>query len=117
MAISFMKLILVASMALAAYLVSSRRAHVHFDQPVVVAVETAREGAQLHGGAVGVVAADDVVRSGRMKSWIAAPSLRSPDWKPPRTAALDRVGRRGGDGVAHHVAVPTGTVDLFTTTR
>ena len=61
LASSFMKLILVASIALAAYLVSSDGADIHDDEPVVIADEGLVECAHELGGARVVGADDDPV--------------------------------------------------------
>lgn len=115
LAISFMKLILVASIAFAAYLVSSAER---------TSISTIRSRLRLNGAyrrriramAAGFLA-PITMRSGRMQSATASPSLRnsglettSNSWSTPRASSSSWIATRTLS------AVPTGTVDLFTTT-
>jgi hypothetical protein len=70
-----MKLMRVASIALAAYFVSSALAHVGDDQALVVALERRVQGHASAGRRWVFGADDDTV--GRMKSSTAAPSFRN----------------------------------------
>ena len=113
LAISLMKLILVASMALAAYLVSSA---------LFTSISTMRSWLRLKGAyssrswrsAAGLLV-PMMMRSGRLQSATAAPSFRnsgldttSKAMSAPRCASTART------VAATLSAVPTGTVDLLT---
>ncbi len=115
LAISFMNEILVASMALAAYLVSSAER---------TSISTTRSWLRLNGAYRRRISATDselaapiTIRSGRMQSATASPSLRNSGLETtskaissPRSASAWAMAARTLS------AVPTGTVDLFTTT-
>ena len=115
LAISFMKLILVASIALAAYLVSSAER---------TSIATMRSWLRLNGAysrfslsMAAALSAPITIRSGRMQSSTAAPSFRNSGFdttskamSAPRSASTPAMAARTLS------AVPTGTVDLSTTT-
>ncbi len=115
LAISFMNEILVASIALAAYLVSSAER---------TSISTTRSWLRLNGAYRRRISATEsgldaptTMRSGRMQSATASPSLRNSGLETtsnaistPRSASAWAMASRTLS------AVPTGTVDLFTTT-
>ncbi len=119
-AISFMNEMRVASMALAAYLVSSA---------LTTSIHTVRSWWRLYGmyrrvitcrarSPSGLSGTPMTMRSGRMKSSMAAPSFRNSGLETttksrPMTCLASSSARTVASTAA---AVPTGTVDLLTTT-
>ena len=110
-----MKLILVASMALAAYLVSSAER---------TSITTKRSWLRLNGAysrritaTASALSAPTTIRSGRMQSATASPSLRNSglDTTSNPTCA-SRAASSAAIAARTRSAVPTGTVDLSTTT-
>ena len=114
-AISFMKLILVASIALAAYLVSSAER---------TSIATMRSWLRLNGAyrrlslsIAAALSAPMTMRSGRMQSSTAAPSFRNSGLETTSKATSAPRAASAAAIVARTLsAVPTGTVDLSTTT-
>jgi regulator of sirC expression with transglutaminase-like and TPR domain len=116
LASSFIKLILVASIALAAYLVSSADRTLMTKKPVVVAVERFVQGAQQFGGARIVSTDNDTI--GFNKVLYRRAFLEK--LRVGHDVELGRHGatvERGTDLRVHGVGGPTGTVDLLTTMR
>ena len=110
-----MKLILVASMAFAAYFVSSAdftSMTMTFSRLRVNGSYSARSSSVTRG-----LSAPTTTRSGRMKSSMAAPSLRNSgfDTTSNSTSAL-RFVSDSATAAPTLSPVPTGTVDLVTTT-
>ena len=112
LAISFMKLILVASMALAAYLVSSAER---------TSITTKRSRLRVNGSysarsssMVRGLSVPTTTRSGFMKSAIAAPSFRNSgfDTTSNSTSALAALAGSPATSSRTLSAVPTGTVRL-----
>ena len=116
LASSFMNEMRVASMALAAYLVSSA------ERTLICRMRSRLRWNGAYSWRSSAVARSSseprMMRSGRMKSSTAAPSLRNSGldttqnaWFAPRLASSSATAARTLS------AVPTGTVDLFTITR
>jgi len=112
---SFMKLILVASMAFAAYLVSSEertsitiiRSRLRVKGSYKVRIISAARGLLV----------PTTTRSGFMKSAMAAPSLRNSGFDTVSNSMVDRRAFRVSATASRTLsAVPTGTVDLVTIT-
>jgi len=114
--ISFMNEILAASMAFAAYLVSSAER---------TPIATRRLWLRLNGAYNSASSSKasrpsqpTTIRSGRMKSSTAAPSLRNSGLETVSNGMSNpRVARRSAIRVRTRSVVPTGTVDLVTMTR
>ncbi len=114
LASSFMKLILVASMALAAYLVSSAER---------TSITTRRSRLRVNGSysarrssTVRGLSVPTTTRSGFMKSAMAAPSLRNSGFETTsNSTAAPRFARAAVTSALTLSAVPTGTVDLVIT--
>ena len=114
-AISFMKLILVASIALAAYLVSSAER---------TSIATMRSWLRLNGAyrrlscsIADALLAPMTMRSGRMQSLTASPSFRNSGLEATSNAiSAPRAASSAAIAARTLSAVPTGTVDLLTTT-
>ena len=112
-AISLMKVILVARKALAAYLISSDvRRSVNSDRRLVEDRAAGRSRSSPRAPASSSV--PTTIRSGRLKSSIAAPSRRNSGFE---TTAKSASGRSRRMIRSTSSPVPTGTVDLVTTTR
>ena len=116
LASSFMNEMRVASIALAAYLVSSAERDVHHEQPLVVALERRVDRAQQCDGALVVGTDDDAVGPHEVLDGRAF--LQELGIRGDRERDVDAARVRVPSAMASRTwsAVPTGTVDLSTTT-
>ena len=117
LASSFMKEMRVASMAVGGVLGELGRAHVHDEQPLVIALERRIQRAHQLGRALVVAADDDAVRAHEVLDRRAF--LEELGVGDDAEGDVDAARASSSSAIASRTrsAVPTGTVDLSTTTR